>query len=463
MTQGGDVLDVLGGGVVLSTEVHGGGIGGGALFRAGGLGLHLRGDGGLHGLLVLAGGAGEGGGGALAVLGPGKGGLAIGVTQGGDVLDVLGGGVVLSTEVHGGGIGGGALFRAGGLGLHLRGDGGLHGLLILAGATDEGGAGALAVLRPGKGGLAVAMRLKHRGNGHIALGHGEFVLGDGNRVALYLPLLEVVALGGLSRQGHFRARGSIGDVGRSGAAGGGVDGDGVGGLLQADVQLVQLGRFGVRSGEHQGAGSGLGDHQVEGDGAGFVLLVVHLGSSRHVAGLDLVAAPSQLIGGGAAAVGSGDGIGARHRGIVIVSNGILLVKAVEEFPMAGPATGGHLEIPFAIGVKLHIVELAKLRFQGGGDVGLAGEYKGILGGVLIPLHQVSLGNLDGLFGCGQSLGGGISLSQYGLGVGNGLRVVTPAALVPLTQLSIGLIDQSLDLLFGHFRSGNHRTGAADLL
>ena len=54
--------------------------------------------------------------------------------------------------------------------------------------------------------------------------------------------------------------------------------------------------------------------------------------------------------------------------------------------MAGPATGGHLEIPLAIAVELHIVELAELRLQRGGDILLAGEHKGILGGVLIPLH-----------------------------------------------------------------------------
>ena len=306
------------------------------------------------------------------------------------------------------------------------------------------------------------MRLKHRGNGHIALGHGKGVVSNFHILTIHLPLLEVVPGSGGGGQGHGVASGGGGHICLSRAACGGIDRHRVCGLGQGDLQLVQLGRLGVRAGELQGAGSGLGDYQVEGDGAGLALLIVHLGSSRHVAGLDLVAAPSQLIGGGAAAVGSGDGIGPRHRSVIMVGNGVLLVEAVEVFPMAGPATGGHLEIPLAIAVELHIVELAELRLQRGGDILLAGEHKGILGGVLIPLHQALLGRLDGLLGIGKGIGGRSIPCQYLLGSLNGLGVLLPAVGVPLAVLVLSLIHQSLELRFGHFRSGNHRTGAADL-
>ena len=130
--------------------------------------------------------------------------------------------------------------------------------------------------------------------------------------------------------------------------------------------------------------------------------------------------------------------------------------------MAGPSILGHLKCPTLVAFQLHIVELGKLRLQRGGDILLAGEHKGIVGGVLIPLHQALLGRLDGLLGIGKGFGGRSIPCQYLLGSGNGLGISIPAIGVPLRPLFIGRVHQGLDLRFGHFRSGNHRTGAADL-
>ena len=130
--------------------------------------------------------------------------------------------------------------------------------------------------------------------------------------------------------------------------------------------------------------------------------------------------------------------------------------------MAGPTILGHLKRPTIVAFQLHIVELGKLRLQRGSFIHLAGEHKGIFGSVLLPLHQVFLGSFNGLLGIGKGYGGRSFLCQYLFGIGNGLSIGIPAAGVPLGVLAVGLVHQSLDLLFGHFRSGNHRTGAADL-
>ena len=465
MGHSGNVLHVLGRGVGSFTKVHshGSGVGGGTLLGASGGRLHLMGDD--SSLLVLvATGASEGGGGAGAVLGPAKGGLAVLVPQCGHIFLRLAGGVLLTVKAHSGGVGGHALLGTSGLLGHRRGS--LSGGSLLVAAvlpvTGEGSGDAGVAFSPGKGRLAVGMRLKHRGNGHVALGHGEGVVGNFYGIALHLPLHKVVALAGNRSQGHGVPSSSGGVVGSSRAAlHRAGHGDGVCSLGQGDLQLIQLGRLGVRAGEHQGAGSGLCNHHVKGDGMGLRCIV--RGTSHDCTILNIGTAPDQLIGARAAAVESLYQVSTRHGGIVIEGDGVLLVQAVDILAVAGPVGLGHLEGPLAVGVQHLVVQLGKLRLQGGGDTALSGEHKGIVGGVLIPLHQVSLGSLNGLLGCGQILGGGISLSQYGLGVGNGLRVFTPAALVPLTQLAIGLTDQSPDLLFGHFRSGNHRTGAADLL
>ena len=304
------------------------------------------------------------------------------------------------------------------------------------------------------------MLLKHRGNGHIALGHGELVLGDGDRAVLYLPLLEVVPGSGGGGQGHGVASGGGGHICLSRAALGGiVHGNGVGDLAQADLQLIQLRRFGVRGGEYQGALTGLVHHQLEGNRFGHIGVCI---SGTLLAGSDLVVglAPYQLVGSGAAAVGSGDGIGPRHRGVVVENNGISRIEAVDIFAVAGPIILNHSDWPLFAGAH-HVVQFTKLRLQGG-SLTLAREDKGICFGVLRPLHQAFLGSFNGLLGIGKGFGGRSLLCQYLFGFGNGLSIGIPAALVPLRMLGIGLVHQSLDLLFGHFRSGNHRTGAADL-
>ena len=303
------------------------------------------------------------------------------------------------------------------------------------------------------------MLLKHRGNGHVARGHGELVLGDGDRAVLYLPLLEVVALGGLSRQGHFRARGSIGDVGSSRAALGGiVHRDGVGGLREGDLQLIQLRRFGVRAGELQSAFSGLGDHQVKGDGMGLRCSV--RGTSCHRTCLDVFTTPGQSVVARATAVERLHRVDARHRSVVVENNGISRIEAVDKFAVAGPIILNHSDWPLFAGAH-HVVQFTKLRLQGG-SLTLAREDKGICFGVLRPRHQVSLGSFNGLLGIGKGFGGRILLCQYLFGIGNGLSIGIPAALIPLRMLGLGLVHQSQDICLRHFSGGHICTGGADL-
>ena len=311
-----------------------------------------------------------------------------------------------------------------------------------------------------------AMLLKHRGNGHVALGHGEGVVGNFYGIALHLPLLKVVPGIGGGGQGHGVASGGGGVVGSSRAALVGiVHRDGVGGLREGDLQLIQLGRLGLRAGEHQGAGASLLHHQVKGDGAGDLGLrfLVAFGSSGYLTSSDLVVglAPSQLVGSGTAAVGGYHLVSTGAVGHIGEGNGVLMIEAVDVLPVAGPGVIGHFQGPLAVRTQGLIVQLAKLRLQGG-SLALAREDKGVFFSVLRPPHQVSHGSLNGLLGIGKGYGGRSILCQYYFGIGNGLSIGIPAAGVPLGVLAVGLVHQSLDLLFGHFRSGNHRTGAADL-
>ena len=310
------------------------------------------------------------------------------------------------------------------------------------------------------------MGLKHRGNGHVALGHGKGVISNFHSPAIHLPLLEVVSISGGGGQGHGGASGGGGDICLSRAALTGiVHRDGVGSLREGDLQLIQLGRLGVRTGEHQGAGASLLHHQVKGDGAGDLGLrfLVAFGSSGYLTSSDLVVglAPSQLVGSGTAAVGGYHLVSTGAVSLIGEGNGVLMIEAVDVLPVAGPGVIGHFQGPLAVRTQGLIVQLAKLRLQGG-SLALVGEHKGIPGSVLLPLHQAFLGSLNGLLGIGKGYGGRSILCQYYFGIGNGLSIGIPAALVPLRPLFTGLVHQSLDLLFGHFRSGNHRTGAADL-
>ena len=345
----------------------------------------------------------------------------------------------------------------------LNGSGGFlvlkRGIAVVAHIVGLGaclGAGGLYLFHQGH-----AMLLKHRGNGDGACGHFKGVFFADRHITLCnLPLHKVVALAGNRSQGNHVPSSSGGVVGSSRAACGGIDRHRVCGLGQGDLQLIQLGRLGVRTGEHQGAGSGLGDHQVKGGGMGLRCIV--RGTSCHRTFLDVFTTPGQSVAARATAVERLHRVGARHRSIVIEGNGVLLVQAVDVLPMAGPNILGHLKRPTLVAFQNHIVKLGKLRLQGG-SLALVGEHKGIRSGVLRPPHQVSHGSLNGLLGIGKGYGGRSFLCQYHLGSLNGLSIGIPAALVPLRPLFTGLVHQILDLLFGHFRSGNHRTGAADLL
>ena len=399
---------------------------------------------------MLALGADKGGGHAAVVLGPLEAGLPVLVAQCGHIFLRLAGGVLLTVKAHSGGVGGHALLGASGPLGHRRGS--LSGGSLLVAAvlpvTDEGSGDAGVAFSPGKGRLAVGMRLKHRGNGDSACGHLKGVFCADRHITLYNPPLhKVVAIAGNGSQSDFVADSSSGGVSRSCTAlHRAGHGDGVCSLGQGDLQLIQLRRLGLRTGEHQGARSGLVHYQLELHNVSGARIVRSPGGDRP--GGNLLAAPGQLVGSGAAAVAGYHGVGARHRSIVIEGNGVLLVEAVDELAVAGPGgVIGHFQGPLAVRTQDLIVQLAKLSLQGG-SLALVGEHKGIRSGVLRPLHQVSHGSLDGLLGIGKGCGGRILPCQYLFGIGNGLGIGIPAALVPLRLFAVGLVHQGLEFMTG---------------